>query len=350
MSVTSFKQVPLPMAVKTVMPHSPSAGSLVEETRAAIEKMVRGEDKRFLVVVGPCSIHNPDAAREYATRLQKIRQECKKEMEIVMRVYFEKPRTTVGWMGFVEDPTLTGTPDYIHGIERARQLLLDIHDIGVPCATEIVDPMVYQYYDDLISWAAIGARTVESQIHRKIVSGLPMPVGFKNNTNGDVSVSINAITSAQESKTFLTTADNGDVGQVTTSGNPYTHVVLRGGLTGPNYTYETIMDTAELLRTNLLHDRILIDCNHGNSGKDYTAQPAVCQDVLESHKQGAPVLGLMIESNLDPGSQQLDPSHPESMAPGISVTDPCLGWTETETLLREMANILRTRFTSPTIS
>jgi 3-deoxy-7-phosphoheptulonate synthase len=295
----------------------------------------------MLVVVGPCSIHDPDAAYDYARRLGPVARTLRDDLLIVMRTYFEKPRTTVGWKGLVNDPRLDGSCDVAAGLQLARTILRTINDLGVPCGSEVLDPITPQYISDLLSWASIGARTIESQTHRELASGLSMPVGFKNSTDGGLQGALHAMISARHPHTFLGIGTDGATAMVKTRGNPDRHVVLRGGAHGPNHAAEDVARAVELVAVEGVARAIMVDCSHDNSGKDHTRQAAVCREVLAQLRAGAPnaLMGLLLESNLHAGKQTWKPDAP--LAYGVSITDACMGWTETEPLLYEIADAVR---------
>src|SRR5476649_165611 len=315
----------------------PIAGTPVETligaTRGAVRNILAGSDDRLLVVIGPCSIHDPAAALEYARKLKLERDKYADTLEIVMRVYFEKPRTTVGWKGLINDPYLDQTFQINDGLRMARHLLLDLVDMGVPAGTEFLDIITPQYVADLVSWGAIGARTTESQVHRQLVSGLSCPVGFKNGTSGDVQIAIEAMLSARHPHTFLGHSKYGQSAIFVTNGNPDTHVILRGGSKTVNYTAEAVEEVCAKLEKCKRKPQVMIDCSHANSQKDYTRQGAVCRNVVAQIANGeSRILGLMIESSLVAGSQPLVEGKP--LTYGQSITDPCIGWDETFGLLR----------------
>lgn len=329
-----------PRELQRELPGAP-AYDVVRQSRAAIEAILTGGDDRLLVVVGPCSIHDPDAAREYAQRLAELRSRVEDRLLLVMRVYFEKPRTTVGWKGLINDPHLDGSFDMEHGLRLARKLLIDVNQLGLPAATEMLDPITPQYLDDLIAWGAIGARTTESQTHRQMASGLSMPVGFKNSTDGNLQIAIDAMKSAASAHRFLGIDEDGATCIVHTTGNPHTHLILRGGADGPNFACESVRDAAGRLRKAKLNPRLMIDCSHANSGKDFARQPAVLENVVEQRggKQ-CPIIGVMIESNLEAGRQDM-PKNSKKLQYGVSITDACIDWATTETMLRNAAKTLR---------
>ena len=326
-----------PRAVKAELPMTEQAAELVSETRQLIRAILHGRDqRRLLVVTGPCSIHDAEAAYEYAGRLKTVIDATRDRLVIVMRTYFEKPRTTVGWKGLINDPHLDGSCDIPTGLQMARQILLHINQLGVPCAVEVLDPVTPQYVADLISWAAIGARTTESQTHRELASGLSMPIGFKNGTDGKVQSAINAMISARHPHSFLGINADGLTCMVKTGGNPDRHIVLRGGGGRPNCGPEDIARATELVAGEEIARAVMVDCSHDNSGKDHTRQGQVCRDALAVFRDGQRALmGLLIESNLKPGKQAWKEG--VQLEYGMSITDACIGWEETEQLLYEIA-------------
>ncbi len=335
--VVATRQLLSPNQVKEELPLTGSVANLVATTRDRIRGILRGDDQRLLVVVGPCSIHDVKAAREYGEKLQSLRQELSPCLEVVMRVYFEKPRTNIGWKGLINDPWLDESFDINSGLRLARQLLLDLADLGLPAATELLDPIIPQYIADLVSWTAIGARTTESQTHREMASGLSMPVGFKNGTDGDLDSAINAMMTARRPHHFLGINAQGLASIVTTTGNPDTHLVLRGGKQGPNYTREQAQTAASTLRHQGCLDRVMVDCSHGNSGKDPEQQVVVAATLAQQLRQGAPyLLGVMLESHLVGGKQSL-PRDPDKLVYGQSITDGCLDFLTTAQVLRQLA-------------
>jgi 3-deoxy-7-phosphoheptulonate synthase len=329
--------VPLvtPVVLQQELPMTEAANRTVVEGRQAIKRILRKEDNRLLVVVGPCSIHDPKAALEYAGRLNKLRQELQEHLCIIMRVYFEKPRTTVGWKGLIYDPYLDGSDDLPAGLRLARQLLLDINAMGLPAGTEMLDPITPQYLAELISWSAIGARTTESQTHREMASGLSMPVGFKNSTEGVLQVAIDAMEAARHPHTFLGVDPEGRTAVVRTKGNSWGHVVLRGGHGRPNYNAESIAAACDQLRQNGLDPVLMVDCSHANSNKQHEHQEAVWDTVLQQRWAGnAALIGLMVESNLHAGQQKI-PQDLSQLRYGVSVTDACVSWETTQRMLRQ---------------
>jgi 3-deoxy-7-phosphoheptulonate synthase len=325
-----------PDTITGEIPLTERSAELVTRSRKEVEAVIHGRDRRLLVIVGPCSIHDPAAALEYAGKLAKLRDQVAKELLVVMRVYFEKPRTTVGWKGLINDPHLDGTFDIPTGIRRARALLRDLAELGVPAATELLDPIIPQYIADLVSWTAIGARTTESQTHREMASGLSMPVGFKNGTDGSFGVAVNAMLTASRPHSFLGIDGSGRVGVVRTAGNPHTHLVLRGGHGGPNYAPDSVFRASVSLRQAGINPRVLIDASHDNSGKNHERQPDVLVDVGAQVRGGSEhVLGVMLESNLVAGRQELRSK--TSLVYGQSITDACVDFPTTERALLGLA-------------
>ena len=330
-----------PVFLEEEMPMTEQAAGTVHNARAAICDILAGRDPRLLVVVGPCSIHDTDAAREYGGRLKQLIPQLSRELLIVMRVYFEKPRTTVGWKGLINDPHLDQSYKINDGLRLARRLLLDLAEMGVPAGTEFLDMITPQYVAALVSWGAIGARTTESQVHRQLVSGLSCPVGFKNATSGDVTIAVEAVLSAAHPHTFLGHTKSGQSAIFVTTGNPDCHVILRGGRNSVNYTAQSVSEVSEQLQQAGLAPRVMIDCSHANSRKDHTQQPAVCRDVAGQIRSGARnIMGIMLESNLVAGAQKLNNGTP--LVYGQSITDACIGWDETAELLTELAVSVRT--------
>ncbi|MEY2851934.1 MAG: hypothetical protein RL549_633 [Verrucomicrobiota bacterium] len=317
--VRELKPLSSPNKLKKKIPVSPTAETTVRKGREEVEAVLAGKDSRPLVVLGPCSIHDRKAALEYAERVAKMREELGEALLLVMRVYFEKPRTTVGWKGLINDPHLDGSMDLEGGLQLGRKLLAEINELGVPAGTEFLDPIVPQYLSDLVTWAAIGARTTESQTHREMASGLSMPVGFKNGTDGSLQVAVDAMLSARTPHSFVGIDPEGLTSVVRTTGNSSTHLVLRGGRD----------------RSNFDPVRLMVDCSHANSGKEATKQEVAWKSVMEQKKSGTPgILGLMLESHLHEGRQDLPKDGSQGLKHGISVTDACMGWEQTESLLR----------------
>jgi 3-deoxy-7-phosphoheptulonate synthase len=329
-----------PVFLEEELPISDAASSTVFTARTEVSEILAGRDHRLLVVVGPCSIHDPEAAREYAAKLKPVIEELAEDLCIVMRVYFEKPRTTVGWKGLINDPHLDQTYKINDGLRIARHLLLDLAQMGVPAGTEFLDIISPQYFVDLVTWGAIGARTTESQVHRQLVSGLSCPVGFKNGTSGNVQIAIDAILSASGEHTFLGGTKNGQTAIFATTGNPECHIILRGGREQTNYDAASVNTTCEALEKAGLPQRVMIDCSHANSGKDYRRQAEVARAIGEQVVAGdRRIIGIMLESNLVAGAQKMVEGKP--LVYGQSVTDACLGWPETVETLREIATAVR---------
>ena len=327
-----------PIAHLYELPISEQASELVAQTRQQIADILHGKDNRLLVIIGPCSIHDPKAALEYAQRLLPLRQKYEKKLLIVMRAYFEKPRTTVGWKGLINDPHLNGTHDINFGLRQARKLLLELNNLGMPASTEFLDMITPQYYADLISWGAIGARTTESQIHRELASGLSCPVGFKNGTDGNLKIAIDALGAASHPHHFLSVTKAGHSAIVHTAGNPDCHVILRGGNGEPNYSSEHVKAAAEQLTQAGLPTKLMVDCSHANSRKDFKRQMEVAQDIATQIQNGEQnIIGVMVESHLVEGRQN-DP-----IVYGQSITDACIGWEDTEKLLALLAEVNRVR-------
>ena len=339
--VTRFEPLVPPRALLSELPITRAVAATVVAGRSAVRDILNGQDPRLLVIVGPCSIHDPAAALEYAGRLAVLRGELSSTLALVMRVYFEKPRTTVGWKGLINDPHLDSTRDMATGLTIARRLLLEINALGLPAATELLGAVVPQYIADLVAWTAIGARTAESQTHREMASGLSMPVGFKNTTDGNLQVALDAMQAAGAPHTFLGMDDDGRGAIIHTTGNPDRHLVLRGGGGGTNFDAASVTEAARLCAARGLPARVLVDCSHGNSNKDHTRQPDVFRDVVAQAASGSPhLLGAMIESHLQGGSQSLTPGA-TGLAYGVSVTDACIDWPTTERILREADAALR---------
>ena len=333
-NITSKTLLPTPLALCTEIEKTDTADKFVAESREAINEIIFGKDRRLLVVIGPCSIHDLKSGREYAEKLAKLAKEVDDRMLIVMRVYFEKPRTTVGWKGLIMDPKLDGTSDIPEGLRIARRFLLDIIELGLPTATELLDPITPQYIADLISWSAIGARTTESQTHRQMASGLSMPLGFKNGTDGGLTVAINAIKAASQPQTFLGIDNEGRANALTTKGNSHCHVVLRGGSHCPNYSADDVAQVREQLEAAQLTPAIMTDCSHANSSKDPGRQPEVFEEIVRQSLINPSVIGAMVESNLGFGNQSF-PQPIEDLKYGVSITDGCIDWETTETMIRK---------------
>ncbi|WP_414730102.1 3-deoxy-7-phosphoheptulonate synthase [Zhongshania aliphaticivorans] len=340
-NVTAQEVLITPARLKAALPMSDRAKAIVTQGRDTVRDILDGKDHRMFVVVGPCSIHDVDAAMDYAKRLKALADEVSDTLVIIMRVYFEKPRTTVGWKGLINDPYLNDTFKIEEGLHIGRKLLLDISELGLPTSTEALDPISPQYLQDCIAWSAIGARTTESQTHREMASGLSSAVGFKNGTDGGLTVAVNAIGSAVKPHRFLGINGEGQVAVIHTTGNAYTHIVLRGGSQGPNYDSVHIkLCEAELAKAGIPLN-IMVDCSHANSSKQPQLQPLVIENVANQVIEGnTSIVGLMVESNINAGNQSI-PEDLSKLAYGVSVTDGCIGWGETETALRTMRERLK---------
>lgn len=333
-NVISLDPLVTPRALAKRLPASPAALRTVVKTRNAIRQILSGKDARLLVVVGPCSIHDPVATLDYATRLRSLARELQDDLLILMRTYFEKPRTTTGWKGLIYDPHMDGASDIALGLQTARELLLEINAMGLPTGTEMLDPIVPQYIADLISWVAIGARTTESQTHRQMASGLSMPVGFKNRTDGNVQVALDAMIAARSAHSFLGIDNDGRIATVRTAGNPLGHLILRGSRGGPNYDPASIADASRRMTDAFLKPAIMVDCSHGNAGKRHEMEETVWKEVLRQRRRGTKsIIGMLVESNLEAGNQPLS-SDISRMRYGVSVTDACVDWPTTERMLR----------------
>jgi 3-deoxy-7-phosphoheptulonate synthase len=323
-----------PIDLVNQLPITLEAEQVVLSGRDQVRKILNGEDSRLLIIVGPCSIHDEELAVEYAGQLKRLSDQLKDRLMIVMRVYFEKPRTTVGWKGMIYDPHLDDTFDIEAGLRTARRLLLKLGQMGVYAGTEFLDPIVPQYLAGLITWATIGARTTESQIHRQMASGLSMPVGFKNGTDGNAQIAVDAMLSARSPHGFLGLDHQGRTALVRTTGNPDGHLVLRGGNQGPNFGSHSVAEARARLEKAGVRSQIMVDCSHGNSNKDHTQQGVAFKDVVAQKASGdQDIIGVMLESNLNEGNQKLC-ENPADLMYGVSITDACIGWAETESLLR----------------
>ena len=341
--ITGLNPLISPAVLAYYLPLTEQASELVAGARAQADAILRGEDDRLLAVVGPCSIHDPAAALEYAAKLKEEATRLEKDVFVMMRVYFEKPRTTVGWKGLINDPHLDDSFDINHGLRVARGLLLDLANMGVPSGTEFLDTISPQYFADLIAWGAIGARTTESQIHRDLASGLSMPVGFKNGTGGSIQIALDAIQSSSRPHHFLSVTKQGVSAIVSTSGNESCHLILRGGKSGPNFEKAAVETAAIMLREQDLIESVMIDCSHGNSMKDYRNQPMVAKNIGRQIAEGCRVItSVMIESNLVEGKQKLGKDL-SALIRGQSVTDACIGWSETVGTLDHLAAAVRKR-------
>jgi len=343
-NVVETRALPSPAALLAELPKTEAQAEFIARTRRDIHRVIFTDDKRFLLILGPCSIHDLSGGREYARKLAALAREVSDRVMVVMRVYFEKPRTTVGWKGLVMDPHLDGSNDIATGLRLARTFLRDVLDLGLPTATELLDPITPQYIADLICWSAIGARTAESQTHRQMASGLSMPLGFKNGTDGSIATAINAIKAAAQPHTFLGINLDGAASAIVTRGNPDCHVVLRGGTGGPNFAPAHIAQTEQLLAKAGLMKSILVDCSHDNSSKQPERQPEVMRQILAQIIAGNhSIIGAMVESNLAGGSQPF-PQPKENLRYGVSITDACIDWETTASLVREIHNALAPRF------
>ena len=328
-----------PRELKDEFPISEAAARTVVDCRETLQKIISGEDSRPVAIVGPCSIHNTDLGLEYAQKLKALADEVQDQIFVIMRVYFEKPRTTVGWKGLINDPHMNDTFDINTGLRRARKLLLDINELGLSAATELLEPVTPQYIADLITLGAIGARTTESPTHRQMASGLSMPVGFKNGTDGSLQTAIDALLSAKAEHSFLGIDEDGRTCIVNTKGNPFGHLMLRGGRSGPNFDADSINSAAERLESAGLTPKMIVDCSHANTGKDYKKQNVAWNDVIGQKAAGQnSIMGLMLESNLKAGNQKL--TDPANLEHGVSITDGCIDFEETEQLLRTAARTL----------
>jgi len=337
LNVASNIPLPAPALMLHEIPRSDAQEEFVAQSRQQIRDILRHADPRLLLIVGPCSIHDTRAGLEYAVRLRGLIDRVQEAIYVVMRCYFEKPRTSLGWKGLIMDPHLDGSDDIPEGLRIARRFLRDVIDAGVPTATELLDPITPQYVADLICWSAIGARTTESQTHRQMASGLSMPLGFKNATPGTIGPAINAIQAARQAQTFLGISGDGVASAVSTTGNPDCHLVLRGGDQGPNYSAQHVAETERLLAKAGLEETVVIDCSHGNSAKDHNRQAQVLRDLMAQRASGTTsIVGAMLESNLVAGSQPF-PRPPADLVYGQSITDACIDWETTERLVLEIA-------------
>ncbi len=341
--ITGLQEVIAPEDLMSDLPMPEAASTLVFNTRQTVSDILHKRDNRLLAIVGPCSIHDPDAALEYASRLSAAAERYAENLLIVMRVYFEKPRTIVGWKGLINDPHLDNSYDINHGLGVARKLLLDINALGLTAGTEYLDPISPQYVGDLVSWGAIGARTTESQIHRQLASGLSCPIGFKNSTDGSIQIAVDAIRSSGHSHIFLSVTKQGHSAIFSTSGNPDCHVILRGGSRGPNFDTAHVTATAESLSSAGVETGIMIDFSHANSQKEHKRQLQVCENVAGQIAGGAAdIVGVMIESNLQEGRQDI-PDDLSDLEYGLSVTDACISWDDTETVLEQLNEAVANR-------
>ncbi|WP_188190490.1 3-deoxy-7-phosphoheptulonate synthase [Nonomuraea sp. SYSU D8015] len=340
--ITSFEALTAPAELRRDLPLGEDRAQFVAASRRAVRDILAGDDDRLLLIIGPCSVHDPEAALDYARRLAAATRDLDDALCVVMRVYFEKPRTTIGWKGLINDPDIDGGHDVRRGLHLARTVLLDVLGTGLPVGCEFLEPTSPQYIADAVTWGAIGARTPESQVHRQLTSGLSMPVGFKNATDGDVQVAIDGVLASSHPQVFFGIDDDGRAAVVSTTGNPDCHVILRGGRGGPNYDEESVRDALTLLRKAQRPERLIIDASHGNSGKDHVRQAAVVRELAARIAAGEEgIAGLMVESFLVPGRQEPGPR--EGLTYGQSITDACVGWDETERLLGVLAEAVRSR-------
>ncbi len=341
--ITGMEEVIAPEDLMSTLPISAEASALVFSARQAVADIVHKRDDRLLVVIGPCSIHDPEAALEYAGRLTERARQYQDNLMVVMRVYFEKPRTIVGWKGLINDPHLNNSYDINEGLKVARKLLLDITALGITAGTEYLDPISPQYVGDLVSWGAIGARTTESQIHRQLASGLSCPIGFKNSTDGAVQIAVDAIRSSSHSHIFLSVTKQGHSAIFQTSGNPDCHVILRGGTNGTNFDKVSIADTQEKLDAGGVEAGIMVDMSHANSSKDHKKQLLVCESICHQLSDGdRQIMGVMVESNLEEGRQDISVGA-DNLAYGQSITDACINWADTETVLESLSSAVAAR-------
>ncbi len=340
LNVLNTEPLPSPFAIREEIPVSEVLSDRVSSFRSTISDILFGNDDRLMVIVGPCSIHDTEAGLEYAKRLKALSDKVGDRLYLVMRSYFEKPRTSVGWKGLIMDPMLDDSCNLPLGLKTARKFLLDLVELGLPTATELLDPITPQFIADLICWSAVGARTTESQTHRQMASGLSMPLGFKNSISGDLKAAINAVKAAAAPMTFMGINYIGQASAVSTRGNPYCHVILRGGENGPNYSAEDIKNCAAALAKSGLTESVTVDCSHANSNKDHRIQSEVMLDVVNSRQNGLPcVKAIMLESNLNDGNQKF-PAPKEQLKKGVSITDACIGWEGTEELLLKTYDLL----------
>ena len=334
--ISSFEKLISPNELQKKIPETEKSNETIYKTREEFTKILENKDDRFVVITGPCSIHNIELAMDYANRLKKLNDQYSDKLMLIMRVYFEKPRTAVGWKGLINDPNLNGSNDIARGLELARKLLIDIADMGLACATELLDPTIAAFISELVTWSAIGARTTESQTHRQMASGLSSPIGFKNGTDGNLDVAINAMISCQASHSFLGIDEDSNTSILHTKGNPHSHLVLRGGGGKPNYDSDTIRLVEEKLKAENFSAKVMIDCSHENSGKDHTKQSIVLDEIIAQRTAGnKSIFGCMIESNIHSGNQKV-PENIEDLKYGVSITDKCIDWDETESLISDL--------------
>lgn len=340
LNIVGFKSLITPQQLKDKYPLKAQTAHLVAQSRKTIQAILTNEEKKRIVITGPCSLHDEKATLEYAERLKKVQDAFKDKLLIIMRTYFEKPRTTLGWKGMLYDPYLDGSYDIEEGFNKSREILLEVGKIGLPCATEFLDPIVPQYLAELISWASIGARTAESQIHRQMASGLSMPTGFKNSTDGNLSAALDAVKAAASPHSFLGISRTGQVIIAETSGNKFGHIVMRGGSDGPNYSAEYVAFAGVMLQKASIGNGVIIDCSHANSNKDFRLQRNALIDVAMQVKSGTKLIcGVMLESFIAEGNQK--PDKPEKLTYGRSLTDGCIGWEETQELISIFADSVK---------
>lgn len=336
LNIASMSPLRTPKELKEILPLTDDLKKSVLAGRKAVNEIVSRQSPRFMVITGPCSIHDEKSAFEYAEKLKKLSDEVNSKILIIMRVYFEKPRTTIGWKGLISDPNLNGTCDINLGLEKARNILSKIVSMGLPTATEFLDPITPQYISDLLSWVAIGARTTESQTHRELASGVSAAVGFKNGTSGSLDVALNAMESSSSPHSFLGIDQSGNTKIINTKGNKLGHLVLRGGDSGPNYDEVSVKAAEESLKKRKMNVAMIIDCSHSNSNKDHKQQPKVLKDIVAQKKRGnQSIIGAMLESNINEGNQSL-PADLNNLKYGVSITDKCIDWATTETLIRDI--------------
>ncbi|CAA3708471.1 Phospho-2-dehydro-3-deoxyheptonate aldolase, Tyr-sensitive [Candidatus Portiera aleyrodidarum] len=340
--IKCYQQLPSIIEIRKAIPINSVIRNIIKLQRKAIKNILNGNDKRLLVIVGPCSIHDTTSALEYANKLKKLSKELEDQMLVVMRAYIEKPRTNIGWKGFLYDPFLDESNDLKYGIYISRKLMYDISIIGLPISNEILNPITSGFFEDLISWGAIGARTTESQIHREVVSGVSFPIGFKNGTDGNIEIAIDAIKTAENKHFHIGIDQTGRISIIKTKGNLNTHLILRGGNNGPNYYKNNINLYCQLMTRKGIKNKIMVDCSHSNSGKNPDNQERVLENIIEQRISGnKSLIGIMLESNINSGSQHLS----NNLKYGVSITDGCLSWLETENLLRKTAIKMRKNIT-----
>ncbi len=338
-NIDHYEPIYTPRDLRAQLPAGDAIIRSVIAGRTEVQRILSGESSRVMVIVGPCSIHNPDEALEYARKLKQLASRVDDTFLVLLRTYFEKSRTGLGWKGLIDEPDLDGKSNVAKGLQVARKLLLEINALGMPCATELVDPMTPQYFLDLVSWSAIGARSVESRRSRELASGISTPVGFKNRTDGNIDVAIEALNYAKEAHSFTGITEDGRIAEIKTKGNRFGHIILRGGTSGTNYDSQNVARVQEKLRKRGLPDIVMIDCSHANSNKEFHRQPPIFLDVVGQIREGnRKIIGIMLESYLEEGSQ---PYGKANLKPGISITDPCISFTETERIILEAYHMLK---------